>query len=64
MESAGYLTCSIAVENLNASGEVVKRSAARNATAILGRNEFQDIILKLEMAKIVSKYTLKVGHKL
>ncbi len=54
-----YLTCSITVETLNPSGEVIKRNTARNATAILGRNEFQDLILKLEMGKIVTKYTLR-----
>ncbi|XP_072024041.1 ATP-dependent DNA helicase PIF1-like [Amphiura filiformis] len=57
--SAAYLTCSITVETLNPSGEVIKRNSARNSTAILGRNEFQDLILKLEMGKIVTKYSLK-----
>lgn len=59
MDSAAILTCSVTVETLNPSGEVIKKSTSRNATAILGRNQFQDLILKIEIGKTTANYTLK-----
>ncbi|XP_030219661.1 ATP-dependent DNA helicase PIF1 [Gadus morhua] len=53
------LQCSAAVERLNAAGQAIKRQVIRKATVLLGRNEFQEIIIRIEDGKVPQSYVLK-----
>ena len=53
------LTCTIAMEELSASGTVLKRSVHKNLTLTIGRNEFRDVVLKVEFSKKDLKFELK-----
>lgn len=54
----GVLQCSVLCEQLKQSGEVQKKTSHQNATLILGRNEFSDVILKILLNKSEMKYRL------
>ena len=45
---AGELSCCVALEALNSNSAVTKRKTYKNIKLVLGRDEFQDIILKIE----------------
>ena len=45
--NAPELSCTVAMEKLDLSGEVTKRTLCRSATLILGRNEFKDVLLRV-----------------
>ncbi|XP_013401768.1 ATP-dependent DNA helicase PIF1 [Lingula anatina] len=65
-DNHGELVCTVCMEHLSASGEVITKSLHKNATLILGRNEFQDIVLKVALGKTDNKYIMKqfkVHHK-
>ena len=53
------LQCCAVVERLNAAGQAVKRQVIKKATVLLGRNEFQEIILRIEDGKVPQSYALK-----
>lgn len=55
----GELFCTVTMEQLAASGESLKKSTHRNALLTLGRNEFKDVILKVELGKRECKYLLR-----
>ncbi len=55
----GELGCSVTVEQLAVTGESVKNTTHRSAILTLGRNEFCDVILKLDVGKKDNKYVLK-----
>ncbi|XP_056148979.1 ATP-dependent DNA helicase PIF1 [Lampris incognitus] len=58
-EDGGQLQCSVAVEHLNAAGQAIKRLVIRKASVLLGRNEFQELILQVHDGKVPQNYTLK-----
>uniref|UniRef100_A0A673FQ20 ATP-dependent DNA helicase n=1 Tax=Sinocyclocheilus rhinocerous TaxID=307959 RepID=A0A673FQ20_9TELE len=41
------LQCTVAVERLNPAGQAIKRQLIRKGTVTLGRNEFQDMVLRV-----------------
>ncbi|XP_070562852.1 ATP-dependent DNA helicase PIF1-like [Ptychodera flava] len=53
------LQCTITLEILTGVGTVSKRTVHRNSKIILGRNEFRDIILKMELGKVSAKYRIQ-----
>ncbi|XP_072172683.1 ATP-dependent DNA helicase PIF1-like [Diadema setosum] len=53
------LACTVAVEKLNPSGEVTKRTVCRNGNLILGRNEFKDIILRVITGKTSASFPMQ-----
>ncbi|KAJ3595382.1 hypothetical protein NHX12_004686 [Muraenolepis orangiensis] len=59
MEDGDILQCCAAVERLNAAGQAIKRQVIRKANILLGRNEFQEIILRIEDGKVPQSYVLK-----
>lgn len=58
-EDGAQLQCCVTVEQLNASGQATRRQVIRKASVILGRNEFQEIILRVHDGKIPQSYRLK-----
>ncbi|XP_044225290.1 ATP-dependent DNA helicase PIF1 isoform X1 [Thunnus albacares] len=58
-EDAAQLQCCVTVEHLNTSGQATRRQVVRKASVILGRNEFQEIILRLHDGKVSQNYNLK-----
>ncbi|XP_042285961.1 ATP-dependent DNA helicase PIF1 isoform X2 [Thunnus maccoyii] len=58
-EDAAQLQCCVTVEHLNTSGQATRRQVVRKASVILGRNEFQEIILRLHDGKVSQNYKLK-----
>ncbi|KAE8291110.1 ATP-dependent DNA helicase PIF1 [Larimichthys crocea] len=58
-EDAAQLQCCVAVEQLNASGQTTRRQVIRKASVILGRNEFQEIILRVHDGKVPQSYRMK-----
>ncbi|XP_041658514.1 ATP-dependent DNA helicase PIF1 [Cheilinus undulatus] len=59
MEDGAQLQCCVTVEQLNTSGQATRRQVIRKASVILGRNEFQEIILRLHDGKIPQSYRLR-----
>lgn len=55
-ENSGELKCSVTYEQLSPTGEVLKKTVYRNAFLSLGRNQFRDIILKMELGKQVHRF--------
>ncbi|XP_074544982.1 ATP-dependent DNA helicase PIF1 [Halichoeres trimaculatus] len=53
------LHCCVIVEQLNASGQTTRRQVLRKASVTLGRNEFQEIILRLHDGKVPQSYRLR-----
>lgn len=53
------LSCSVAVEDLTNTGDVHKRAQYKNLSLSLGRNEFRDVILKVDFGKKELKYALR-----
>uniref|UniRef100_A0AAQ6A3Y0 ATP-dependent DNA helicase n=1 Tax=Amphiprion ocellaris TaxID=80972 RepID=A0AAQ6A3Y0_AMPOC len=49
----------VTVEQLNSSGQATRRQVIRKASVILGRNEFQEILLRVHDGKIPQNYHLK-----
>lgn len=45
--------CTVSLEELSPSGGIVKKSLHKNMTIILGRDEFQEMQLRLELPKKV-----------
>ncbi|XP_037642340.1 ATP-dependent DNA helicase PIF1 [Sebastes umbrosus] len=58
-EDGAQLQCCVAVEHLNASGQATRRQVIRKASVLLGRNEFQEIILRVLDGKVPQNYHLK-----
>ncbi|KAG8014041.1 ATP-dependent DNA helicase PIF1 [Nibea albiflora] len=58
-EDGAQLQCCVAVEQLNASGQTTRRQVIRKASIILGRNEFQEIILRVHDGKVPQSYRMK-----
>lgn len=58
-EDGAQLQCCVTVEHLNTSGQASRRQVIRKASVILGRNEFQEIILRLHDGKVPQSYNLK-----
>lgn len=58
-EDGAQLQCSVTVEQLNSAGQATRRQVIRKATVILGRNEFQEMLLRLHDGKIPHNYRLK-----
>ncbi|KAG7227193.1 hypothetical protein INR49_013992 [Caranx melampygus] len=58
-EDGAQLQCCVTVEQLNASGQATRRQVIRKASVILGRNEFQEIILRVHDGKVPQSYHLK-----
>ncbi|TKS80059.1 ATP-dependent DNA helicase PIF1 [Collichthys lucidus] len=58
-EDCAQLQCCVAVEQLNASGQTTRRQVIRKASVILGRNEFQEIILRVHDGKVPQSYLVK-----
>ncbi|XP_054764105.2 ATP-dependent DNA helicase PIF1-like [Lytechinus pictus] len=53
------LACTVAIEKLDACGEVTKRTLCRNGSLILGRNEFRDVLLKVFTGKTSSTLSMQ-----
>ncbi|XP_044076240.1 ATP-dependent DNA helicase PIF1 [Siniperca chuatsi] len=58
-EDGAQLQCCVTVEQLNTSGQATRRQVIRKASVILGRNEFQEIILRVHDGKVPQSYRLK-----
>lgn len=54
-----FLSCTATIEELTVAGNVAKKTQHRNSMLTLGRNEFRDIVLKLELGKKEWKYDLR-----
>ena len=53
------LCCSLSIEQIStSSGIAPKKAVYRTANISLGRNEFRDIVMKLELSKKTAKYTV------
>ncbi|KAJ0012152.1 hypothetical protein NQD34_013127 [Periophthalmus magnuspinnatus] len=51
--------CSMTVEQLDSSGQTTRRQVMRKASIILGRNEFEELILRLHDGKVPQSYSVK-----
>ncbi|XP_035027230.2 ATP-dependent DNA helicase PIF1 [Hippoglossus stenolepis] len=58
-EDGAQLQCCVTVEQLNSSGQASRRQLLRRASVTLGRNEFQEIILRLHDGKVPQSFHLK-----
>ncbi|XP_072219700.1 ATP-dependent DNA helicase PIF1 [Leuresthes tenuis] len=58
-EDGAQLQCCLAVEHLNSCGQATRRQVVRKTSVILGRNEFQEIILRVHDGKVQQSYHLK-----
>ncbi|KAM4552500.1 ATP-dependent DNA helicase PIF1 isoform 2-T2 [Odontesthes bonariensis] len=58
-EEGAQLQCCVAVEHLNSCGQAIRRQVVRKAAVILGRNEFQEIILRVHDGKVPQSFHLK-----
>lgn len=58
-EDGAQLQCCVTLEQLNASGQATRRQLIRKASVILGRNEFQEIVLRVHDGKVPQSYRLK-----
>lgn len=58
-EDGAQLQCCVTVEQLNTSGQATRRQVIRKASVVLGRNEFQEIILRVHDGKVPQSYHLK-----
>lgn len=58
-DDGAQLQCCVTVEQLNAAGQATRRQVIRKASVILGRNEFQEIILRVHDGKVPQNYNLK-----
>ncbi|KAL4608293.1 ATP-dependent DNA helicase PIF1 [Arapaima gigas] len=58
-EDAAELSCCVTVEHLNTSGQATKRQVIRKAAVTLGRNEFQEIVLRVHDGKVPQSFTLR-----
>ncbi|KAK6188337.1 hypothetical protein SNE40_004529 [Patella caerulea] len=64
MDACG-ISCTVNVEELSPTGIVQKKTQHRNILLLLGRDEFREIVLKLQLSKKEIKYSIKevVIHK-
>nr|CAQ52798.1 pif1 protein [Dicentrarchus labrax] len=58
-DDGAQLQCCVTVEQLNTSGQATRRQVIRKASVILGRNEFQEIFLRVHDGKVPQNYRLK-----
>ncbi|XP_061587196.1 ATP-dependent DNA helicase PIF1 [Cololabis saira] len=58
-EEGAELQCTVAVEQLTSCGQTARRQLIRRAAVLLGRNEFQEIILRLHDGKVTHSYRMK-----
>lgn len=58
-QSFNELTCTVITEYLRESGEVEKKCVYRDVLLVLGRNEFLDVLLRLDTGKQIILLTLK-----
>ncbi|XP_060941140.1 ATP-dependent DNA helicase PIF1 [Limanda limanda] len=58
-EDGAQLQCCVTVEQLTSSGQVSRRQLLRKASVTLGRNEFQEILLRLHDGKVPQSFHLK-----
>ncbi|XP_072768974.1 ATP-dependent DNA helicase PIF1 isoform X1 [Nerophis lumbriciformis] len=58
VDDGAQLQCCVTTEHLNASGQTTRRQVIRKATVILGRNEFQELILRICDGKLSLNYPL------
>lgn len=58
-QSFNELTCTVITEYLRESGEVEKKCVYRDVLLVLGRNEFLDILLRLDTGKQIILLSLK-----
>ena len=64
-QETGELQCTVSYEELAPTGEVLKKTLSRNASLVLMRNEFKDVIFKATLAKKEMKFIIRdiVVHK-
>lgn len=53
------LQCSVAVERLNPAGQAVRRQVIRKACVTLGRNEFQEMVLRVHDGRAPQNFMLR-----
>ncbi|XP_051944649.1 ATP-dependent DNA helicase PIF1 isoform X1 [Hippocampus zosterae] len=58
-DGGAQLQCCVTTEHLNASGQAARRQVIRKASVLLGRNEFQELILRIHDGKMPQNYLLK-----
>ncbi|XP_061695214.1 ATP-dependent DNA helicase PIF1 [Syngnathoides biaculeatus] len=58
-DTGAQLQCCVTTEHLNASGQATRRQVIRKASVLLGRNEFQELILRIHDGKVPQNYSLK-----
>lgn len=58
-DEEAQLQCCVAVECLNGAGQAIKRQVMRKASVLLGRNEFQEIVLRIHDGKVPQSHIMK-----
>ncbi|XP_072297936.1 ATP-dependent DNA helicase PIF1 [Eucyclogobius newberryi] len=58
-EDGAQVQCSMTVEQLDSSGQTTRRQVMRKASILLGRNEFQELILRIDDGKVPQSYSAK-----
>nr|XP_015797700.2 ATP-dependent DNA helicase PIF1 isoform X1 [Nothobranchius furzeri] len=58
-EDGAQLRCCVTLERLERSGQAARRQLIRKASVLLGRNEFQEMILRVQDGKVALGYPLK-----
>lgn len=58
-EDGAQLQCCVAVEQLDGSGQAARRQIIRKASVILGRNEFQELVLRVQDRTVAHSFPLK-----
>ena len=57
--SLGSLVCTVCTEELALSGEVRKKTISKNVQLLIGRNEFRDVVLRIELSKTSLVYRVQ-----
>lgn len=58
-EDGAPLQCCVTVEQLGSFGQAARRKVLRKASVILGRNEFQELVLRVQDGKAAHSFLLK-----
>ncbi|KAK7945154.1 hypothetical protein WMY93_000882 [Mugilogobius chulae] len=53
------LQCSMTVEQINSSGQTTRRQVMRKASLLLGRNEHQELVLRIHDGKVPQSFGVK-----
>lgn len=54
----GSIVCSVSLEEVSGTGSIIKKTQHKNVTLTLGRDEFKELQLFLDLPKKVSNHFL------